>query len=227
MRLLQKKLGGQKGLSQRDMGIGNAMADAQTFKLNLTHKGAPSLFQAVEVKLQKGIFYQVEGGNGTGKTTLLKTIAYSLTAHNDIQKKLPQAWRSHKPVFYYLPHTPPFVLSLTVEETLLLYTKLFHLSFQKVDQLLQQWAIEDKKHSTLSHLSQGERQRLSLCQMLLHNKPVWLLDEPFTSLDQSARITLKQCIETKLNDGGMVCMSSHETIPFDNIAKKIIRLPQV
>jgi heme exporter protein A len=58
-------------------------------------------------------------------------------------------------------------------------------------------------------LSAGQRRRLSLARLLMIPAPLWLLDEPFSALDDDNRTRLEQAIATHRAAGGRVILATH------------------
>jgi heme exporter protein A len=63
-----------------------------------------------------------------------------------------------------------------------------------------------KRVGTLSH---GLKKRLSIVRVLLHNPQILLMDEPETGLDQEAVSILDEIIESRVNDGKSVLITTH------------------
>jgi len=61
-------------------------------------------------------------------------------------------------------------------------------------------------------LSQGQKRRVSLARLWLSQRPLWILDEPFTALDDSATDLLLQQLRSHLNKGGIVIAATHQEI---------------
>ena len=61
-------------------------------------------------------------------------------------------------------------------------------------------------------LSQGQRRRLALARVLVANKPLWILDEPFTALDLHSCRLISELLAQHLARGGMAVVASHQDI---------------
>jgi heme exporter protein A len=62
---------------------------------------------------------------------------------------------------------------------------------------------------SVSTLSAGQKQRLSLSRLLVHNKHLWILDEPQSHLDLSGRAWLQTLISKHLLNNGLAVIVSH------------------
>jgi heme exporter protein A len=65
------------------------------------------------------------------------------------------------------------------------------------------------------YLSAGQRKRLGLARLILSNRPLWLLDEPLSSLDAAGRRLAAQLIGEHCDDGGIAIIATHETLGLD------------
>ena len=70
-------------------------------------------------------------------------------------------------------------------------------------------------------LSQGQRRRLALARLWLDQRPLWVLDEPFTALDVHATALLENRLEQHLTGGGMVVLTTHQ---LPSIAETFLRV---
>jgi heme exporter protein A len=62
-------------------------------------------------------------------------------------------------------------------------------------------------------LSAGQRRRASLARLILSKRPLWLLDEPLTSLDREGERMVGLLMERHLVAGGMVVAATHQELP--------------
>ncbi len=61
-------------------------------------------------------------------------------------------------------------------------------------------------------LSQGQKRRLALARVLLLNKSLWILDEPYTALDTHAIAVVETLLNAHLIAGGLIIMASHQEL---------------
>ena len=71
----------------------------------------------------------------------------------------------------------------------------------------------DKKFYQLSY---GQKKKLQLLLLMLVNKPVWIIDDPFSGLDDRTIINLNSLFEKKLENKGIIILSSHQNISLNN-----------
>ncbi len=152
-----------------------------------------------DFKVNSGEITGIIGPSGSGKSTLLHLIAGLLPLKagslcfkgNDFSKLAAK----DRPVSLLFQHNNLFE-HLSVWQNIAIGLKpSFHLTAdekQHIEALMKALAIEKFKHRKPSALSGGQRQRVALCRIYLRNKPILLLDEPFSSLDPSLRAELLQ-----------------------------------
>jgi heme exporter protein A len=66
------------------------------------------------------------------------------------------------------------------------------------------------------NLSAGQQRRLALARLLVVDAPLWILDEPFTSLDVHGIGLIEELLEDHTRNGGMLAMTSHHTVNLVN-----------
>lgn len=175
------------------------------------------LFAPVSFQLQAGQILLIEGTNGSGKSSLLRLLCGLATPYageihwqdQSIHSDLGRFWEN----LHYVGHANGLKLGLTVEENLHLMGKLE----------LTPWLGMTGKEIT-RHLSAGQKRRLALAKLFLSAKPLWILDEPLTALDQSSQQVIINAIEEHAHKGGIVIITSHQPIAFKNPNVAFLRL---
>lgn len=153
----------------------------------------PDVLKGVNLSIEKGECFGIVGGNGVGKSTLLKLLGGYEKAHIGRCKCVGKS--------VYLPQNPQSLfLNETVEKEL-----------EGVDQsLIEQF---DMLHLLLRHpydLSGGEQQRLALLIQMKAQPDILLLDEPTKGLDSSMKVELAQILKSIQAMGKTIVMVSHD-----------------
>ena len=65
------------------------------------------------------------------------------------------------------------------------------------------------KNVMAKYLSLGEIRRLELCRLVIEQKKLWILDEPYLGLDESITRILTETLKSHINNGGMIIFSSY------------------
>ncbi len=143
-------------------------------------------------ELKPGEINVIRGGNGVGKSTLLRLMSNSLPGQCVLFK-------------------PEFGL----RDELLVHTHLqivlSHLgtNAHSVESLLERVGLANWQYERIGTLSSGQRARLGLCSLLAGQFKVWLLDEPLNALDHEGIATLAGAVATHFHQGGIVFMATH------------------
>lgn len=170
------------------------------------------IFEPVSFTLGSGSLLLVTGPNGCGKTTLLRLLAGLLDGSEvDLQ-------RQANPLF--IGHHPAIKDDLSVRENIRFMMDFMgrrHLETGQTDKkLLQQIIVKVGLESVSNQegrtLSAGQRKRCSLARLLFCDEPLWLLDEPYSNLDQDGVALLDDLLKEHLNGGGSCVMTAHGSL---------------
>jgi len=170
------------------------------------------LFDRLSLRLPAGQTTGLLGPSGIGKTSLLRLIAgfHSPTASADIKT-------SDKKSLYgrvaYLPQSNALLPWLSVIKNVLLGYRL-RSEKQPTEQakdLLHQLGLTSALKKYPTQLSGGMQQRVALARALLEDKPIILMDEPFSSLDSVTRYRL-QTLSARLLENRTVLLVTHDPL---------------
>ena len=175
-------------------------------------RGGRRIFEGLSFALASGELLAVTGANGAGKSTLLRLVAGLL--HLDAGSIMldPEPEEGRAQAIHYLGHLDGLKPRLTVRENLLFWRRLWKGSGD-IDDALDTVGIGGLDHLHASSLSAGQKRRVALARLLIHARPVWLLDEPATSLDASGEAMLGRLVEGHLAGGGMAMAALHRPLP--------------
>ena len=193
-------------------------------------KGDRLLFSGLNCSVRAGDILRVSGGNGVGKTTLLRILCGLVPPETgdvlwcgDSVKKEREALFANT---VYLGHTAALSDRMTALENLL-FTCLAAgdaASRQHCQQALCRVGLADEADLPVRVLSQGQRRRAALARLhLASHRPLWILDEPFTALDAGAVTDLVSVLHQHTRAGGMVVAVTHHEAPFVQ-APKILNI---
>ena len=193
-------------------------------------RGDAQLFSGVSFSLEPGAALFVRGPNGSGKTTLLRILAGTTQAaaghvlwRGERVGPFASALRASA---VFIGHAAALKDELTAEENLvsLLQLQGAHASHHALIDALRAWSLARQHALPARVLSQGQRRRVSLARLRLLRRPLWLLDEPTTALDDAGRITLRDTLTAHLAAGGIAVIATHEDLPLAAGARRALHL---
>lgn len=168
-------------------------------------RGERVLFRGIGVSLSPGEAIVLRGANGSGKTTLLRILA-GLTR--------PEAGAvSRGAAHHWLGHKEGIKPQETPRSHLALWAQAWG-SAADIPEILDKMGLTRAADVPGRHLSAGQRRRTALGRLLLEDRPVWLLDEPYTALDAAGRAMLDAVISGHLRSNGALIASMHGAAGF-------------
>ncbi len=183
-------------------------------------RGGRPLLQDLSLHLSAGDILWVKGGNGRGKSSLLRILA-SVVPPDEGRVD----W-SVRPV--YIGHANALKEDLSALESLAFMAGLHGLPVTSaaIEQALKRFGMHSRRRMMVRTFSQGQRRRVALARLLLHPTPgPWVLDEPFDALDKAGIEVLNEVIEHHVSQGGSVVLTSHVDLSFKTCAYREWVLP--
>jgi heme exporter protein A len=181
-------------------------------------RGERHVLRGVHFTLARGACLEVWGANGSGKTTLLRTLCGLVYPEEgrvlwngaNVRRDLP----AFHAALVYLGHEPPLKSDLTARENLHYWIGVRrHVGEEELAAALARVGAHGWCERLVRTLSAGQRRRVALASLALLPVPLWLLDEPTTSLDAEGRELVGDLIREQLERGGMVVAAVHQGLP--------------
>jgi ABC-2 type transport system ATP-binding protein len=183
----------------------------------------------VSLTIEQGEIFGLLGPNGSGKTTLINCVAQladrdtgSISVmgldvdadYNEVKKRVGLSLQE--------PNADPY---FSIRRALIYQAGYFGISRdtaeQRVDSLLRQFDLYDKRSNTFRELSGGMQRKISLIKALLHEPDVLILDEPTAALDVEARVELWEHVRSVNDDGVTVLLTTHYIEEAEEMCERI------
>ncbi|MGZ8188864.1 MAG: cytochrome c biogenesis heme-transporting ATPase CcmA [Methylosarcina sp.] len=172
------------------------------------------LFEGLNFELTPGRVLLLEGRNGSGKTSLLRILCGFREA--DAGQVLWCGDSIKDGQYYadmaYVGHLDGIKKELTVLENLTVSLALGRPGLYSIEQALAKVRLSGYDDALVQSLSAGQKRRLSLARLLITRNHLWILDEPFTSLDKEGIALIETLMTEHCVNGGMIVLTSHHDI---------------
>ena len=181
------------------------------------------IFENLNLSLGNGQITQIRGKNGSGKTTFLKVILNLLSSKTgeifwegqNINKNI---FNFYNQITYIADHNTSS-RKLSVLDNINFWKGLSssNLSNDETLLLLETFNLKKYLNTETMYLSSGEVKKLELLRLILEQKKIWILDEPYNHLDDSSIEILNQTFVDHTNNDGIILFASHYNPVFDKL----------
>ena len=193
-------------------------------------RGDHLLFSGLNFSLSEGELLQIEGANGSGKTSLLRTLCgFMMPTAGEIRWR-GQNIRSLDEEYYaemtYLGHLNAIKDELNALENLRIVAGLAGCAVDdsKIIAALRRMGLRGRETLPVKVLSQGQRRRVALARLPLSSASLWILDEPLAALDIGAVGLMQELIGEHLANKGMVIYTTHQPLEVAGIVTRRLSL---
>lgn len=169
------------------------------------------LFSDLSFQVKTGSITQIMGANGSGKTSLLRILTGIMPAESGqvlwFGKTIEKQRMEYGGALTFIGHLPGIKSQLTPLENLAWLAP--EASVEACNLALRELDLSGFEDSPCYRLSAGQKRRVALARLYVQQRPLWILDEPFTALDKNGvgKIEALLCAHTQA--GGMVILTTH------------------
>lgn len=181
-------------------------------------RGDHLLFRELSFDLAAGELMQVQGANGSGKTSLLRMLCGFIQPEAGqilwCKQDIHEYDAAYKAEMFYLGHHNAIKDELNALENLLTSAGLagYQVSEQQALAALRRMGLRGRELLPVKVLSQGQRRRVALARLLVEEAKLWILDEPLTALDVGAVGLMQELIGEQLDQDGSVIFTTHQPL---------------
>jgi sodium transport system ATP-binding protein len=183
----------------------------------------------ISLSINNGEIFGILGPNGAGKTTTLRIIATILkptsgTVAIDGYTVIDDAERVRKNIGFLTGETKLYD-RLTVQETFDYFGRLYNIEEielkTRAKELMILFELDEVKNKRIVNLSDGMKQKVSICRTIIHKPHNLILDEPLTGLDILARRAMTNFIKEAKKQNNAIIFSTHVMSEAEEVCDRI------
>ena len=187
------------------------------------------LFRGLNFSIKDGDLLQINGANGSGKSSLLQICsglieptAGEILWENKNINKYRYEFQSN---ILYLGHSNAIKAALTVEENMrIIHSLTGEKPNNDYSEILNTLGMIGMNEILVSRLSAGQKRRVGLTRLHMAKSKLWFLDEPFNALDKKGKKIIENIVINHCNDGGIVLFTTHQKMEINNYPLQNIHL---
>jgi len=195
--------------------------------LTKTYKGGHQALKGIDLDIREGEILALLGPNGAGKTTLISTICGLVTPTSGTVtvggQDIIKDYRTTRKLIGLVPQELTLGAFDVVIDTVRFSRGLFGLkpNDTKIDELLTDLTLMDKRQDMVSRLSGGMKRRVLIAKALAHEPRVLFLDEPTAGVDVELRKDMWALVEKLRRDGVTIILTTHYIEEAEEIADRV------
>lgn len=196
-------------------------------------RGDHRLFSGLSFALHPGQIMQIRGTNGSGKTSLMRTLCGFIQPDEgtiswggvDVRELDGEYFAA----MLYLGHHNAVKDELSALENLRISAGLFgdELDEKQAIAALRRMGLKGRERLPTKVLSQGQRRRVALARLLVSDAKLWILDEPLAALDVDAVAQIEGLLADHLARGGMVIFTTHQPLNVAGVEMRSLSLSEL
>ena len=199
-------------------------------KLKKTYSNGNQALKGININIERGKFFGLLGPNGAGKTTTIGILTglINLTS-GDIRVNGLDIIRDYKKTRKMIGLSPQEInldVFFTIKELLVFQGGYYGLSLEeskkRVDKILNDLGLQDKKKSKARELSGGMKRRVQIAKALIHDPEIIILDEPTAGVDIELRYLLWDSLrDMNKNRNKTLLLTTHYIEEAENLCDEV------
>ncbi|MEO1217466.1 MAG: zinc ABC transporter substrate-binding protein [Bacteroidota bacterium] len=195
-----------------------------------------SVLSNIHLKLEPGFVYGLLGGNGSGKSTMFKSIlglipidSGSIHIHGE-EIEAVQKFISYIPqkeeIDWSFPATVFDIVLMGRYPHRKVFERLSKKDQERAKESLRMMGIEDLAHKQIGELSGGQQQRAFIARALCQDAEIYLFDEPFVGVDITTEAKIIEIVKGLAKEGKLVVIIHHDLAKVKEYFDKVIMINQ-
>lgn len=181
---------------------------------------------SISFNVEKGEIFGFLGPNGAGKTTTIKILTGELEpTDGDVKvagfNPVSDRKNLHK-IIGVVPEVQNLYERMTAKENLAFFAKLYDINHKRVDELLEQFDLQEWANEKVKNFSLGMKQRLLLARGLLPKPDILFLDEPTKGLDPYTARYIRSIIREVNKKGATIFLTTHYMEEADELSDRVV-----
>lgn len=181
---------------------------------------------SISFNIEKGEIFGFLGPNGAGKTTTIKILTGELEpTDGDVKvagfNPVSDRKNLHK-IIGVVPEVQNLYERMTAKENLTFFAKLYDINHKRVDELLEQFDLQEWANEKVKNFSLGMKQRLLLARGLLPKPDILFLDEPTKGLDPYTARYIRSIIREVNKKGATIFLTTHYMEEADELSDRVV-----
>ena len=186
------------------------------------------LYTDASLRIMPGRSHAIVGPNGSGKSVMMRLMcgflrpdAGTVTIHPHYL----DAGRTFPDRFGVVIDKPGMLPHLTGFENLRRLAEIQRrIGPERIREVMASFGLDPYARQRVHQYSLGMKQKLNLCQAVMEDPEVLVLDEPFNALDADSAEALRERLEEFVDHGGTLVFTSHDSRDVERLAQSVIRL---
>jgi ABC-2 type transport system ATP-binding protein len=191
-----------------------AQAAVEVEKASFHYKNIKAIDE-LTLQVPAGISFGLLGPNGAGKTTLIRMLVGLLKPKSGrirILGRTPSRQTAH--LIGYMPQLPSLYSELSIIQNVNFFARVYRMNDKqqrekRVEEVIRLVDLWERRKDSVTKLSGGMKQRVSLACAIVHKPPLLFLDEPTVGLDPELRFTFWEHFAELTRQGTTLIVSSH------------------